>query len=232
MNGHLYNFRPQTKFAKAMFSQVSVCPQGGYLPHTPGQTPSPGQTPRPWADTPLGRHPLTLVRHPLPLGRHPPTQSMLGYTHPLPSTCWGMVRKWLVRIPLECIIKNAFQWDADCPLLLQWLLGGVVSAQGGEVSAQEGLPRVGYVSQHALGKCGCLPQCILGYTPHFGQNSRHTLVKTLPFHNYVADGNKTCNHTSVHSDKCRGLINVSCLVTTFYDFSTTECLIIVSLVMG
>ena len=34
---HEYNdsnifYRPQTKFAKAMFSQVSVCPQGGLCP--------------------------------------------------------------------------------------------------------------------------------------------------------------------------------------------------------
>ena len=43
-------YRPQTKFEKVMFSQVSVCPQGG-LPHCmlgytpPGQTPPSGQTP-------------------------------------------------------------------------------------------------------------------------------------------------------------------------------------------
>ena len=61
-------YRPQTKFAKVMFSQVSVCPQGGVYPitcwdtHTPGpkaDTPQadtpPGQTP-PWADTTPGRH--------------------------------------------------------------------------------------------------------------------------------------------------------------------------------
>ena len=70
----VHNYRPQTKFAKVMFSQVSVCPRGGVglwsqgggvgcLPHPPGQTP-------PWADTPLGKHPP---------GRHPPAQWMLGY---------------------------------------------------------------------------------------------------------------------------------------------------------
>ena len=50
-NIEIYNimnyYRPQTKFAKVMFSQVSVCPRGclseGCLP-PPGQTPSPGQT--------------------------------------------------------------------------------------------------------------------------------------------------------------------------------------------
>ena len=54
-------YRPQTKFAKVMFSQVSVCPQLGGVADTPRQTP-PGQTPTgqthlprqtpPWADTP------------------------------------------------------------------------------------------------------------------------------------------------------------------------------------
>ena len=47
-------YRPQIKFVKVMFSQVSVCPQGG-LAHcmldTPPQADTPGQTP-PWADTP------------------------------------------------------------------------------------------------------------------------------------------------------------------------------------
>ena len=76
-----------------MFSQVSVCPKGesGLLHagiHPPGQTP-------PWADTPLGRHPLWADTTPwadtpwadTPLGR-PPAQCMLGYgqqvggTHP------------------------------------------------------------------------------------------------------------------------------------------------------
>ena len=43
-------YRPQMKFAKVMFSQVSVCPQRECLPHcmlgyTPVQTPPPEQTP-------------------------------------------------------------------------------------------------------------------------------------------------------------------------------------------
>ena len=60
----LYFYRPQTKFAKVMFSQVSVCPQGGgCLPHCMlGYR----QPPPPWADT-----------HP---GRHPSNQCMLGYS--------------------------------------------------------------------------------------------------------------------------------------------------------
>ena len=67
----LSNYRPQTKFVKVMFSQVSVCPGGclplvlgGHLPHMhrpvihppgrhlpPGQT-LPGQTLPPWVNTP------------------------------------------------------------------------------------------------------------------------------------------------------------------------------------
>ena len=55
---------PKTKFAKIMFSHVSVCPQGGVwfwsggVWHPPDQTPFPGQIP-PWADTlpPPCRHP-------------------------------------------------------------------------------------------------------------------------------------------------------------------------------
>ena len=98
---HFHFYRPQKKFAKVMFSQVSVCPGGGCLPHYMlGYTP-PGQTPLPLGrHTPPGRHPLgqalPLGRH--PLGRHPPAQCMLGYTHPcpvhagihtpLPSACW------------------------------------------------------------------------------------------------------------------------------------------------
>ena len=76
-------YRPQTKFTKVMFSQVSVCPRGGgCLPHcmlgyTPGQTP-PADTPQadtpPCADTPLG------------------------------SACWDTVNKRAVCIPLECIL--------------------------------------------------------------------------------------------------------------------------------
>ena len=62
-------YRPQTKFAKVVFSQVSVCPQGGGLEDCmlgythPGQTPPPRQTP-PWADTTvLGRHPSRWAVH-------------------------------------------------------------------------------------------------------------------------------------------------------------------------
>ena len=46
----------------------------------------------------------------------------------------------------------------------------------------------------AIGSGGCLPGGVVciptctGAETHFGQNSWHTLVNTLPFRNYVADG--------------------------------------------
>ena len=44
---------------------------------------------------------------------------------------------------------------------------------------------------------GCVPQHALGRGDVCGQNSWHMLVKTLPFHNYVADSkNKTCTEKS------------------------------------
>ena len=86
-------YRPQTKFVKVMFSQVSVCPQGGVCPiacwdisprpeadthlaiHPPGQTP-PGQTPH-------ERHPQDKMQTP-PCAVHAGIQSTSGrYTSPL-----------------------------------------------------------------------------------------------------------------------------------------------------
>ena len=54
-----FYYRPQTNFAKVMFSQVSVCPRGVYATHT---------APGPEADTPVGRRPPQQT----PAGRHPP----------------------------------------------------------------------------------------------------------------------------------------------------------------
>ena len=69
-----YFYRLQTKFAKVMFSQVSVCPQGqGCLPHCmlpPEQNP------------PRSRHHLPESRH--PLGADTPWSRHL----PLHSACW------------------------------------------------------------------------------------------------------------------------------------------------
>ena len=69
---------------------------------------------------------------------------------------------------------------------------GVVCAGGG-MSAQEGCV---YPSMHWAG--GCLSQCMLGYTPSHEQNSWHTLVKKLPFCNYVADG-KNGNESNINN---------------------------------
>ena len=60
----------------------------------------------PWADTPL---PSACWDTHTPaqcmLGyTSPPAQCMLGSTLPLCSTCWDTVNKWVVRIPLECIL--------------------------------------------------------------------------------------------------------------------------------
>ena len=99
------NYRPQTKFAKVVFSQVSVCPQRGVCLwsqvhagiHTPRQTP-PGQTP-------LGRY--SPGRHPMPSAcwDTPPCPVYAGiHTPALPCACQDAVSKRAVRIPLECIL--------------------------------------------------------------------------------------------------------------------------------
>ena len=68
--GRSIYYRPQTKFVKVMFSQVSVCPRGGGVcPIACWDTPSPlGKTPPrvdtppgPEADTPLGQTPPPAV---------------------------------------------------------------------------------------------------------------------------------------------------------------------------
>ena len=87
---YYHYYHPQTKFTKVMFSQVSVCPQGGVclcsrecLPHTPRTR---------------GRHPR---------GKHPPGQTPL-----LPSACWHLVNKRVGRIPLECILVHT-AWNGN-----------------------------------------------------------------------------------------------------------------------
>ena len=75
--GATYYYRPQTKFEKVMFSQVSVCPQGGVCPiacwdaHPQDKTP-PDQTP-PRADPPPGSR-QTPPEQALPKCRHPPPE--------------------------------------------------------------------------------------------------------------------------------------------------------------
>ena len=128
-NRDIYN--PQTKFAKVMFPQVSVCPQGGTwaeplgqvhplgrytyragtpprLVHTPQgrYTPLGSYTPRqlhPWAATPPGRYTPGQVHPP---GRYTPLGRYTPgrYTPPHHSSCWDTVNKRAVRIPLECIL--------------------------------------------------------------------------------------------------------------------------------
>ena len=96
-----YHYRQQTKFAKVMFSQVSVCPQGSpglsggspsrkglcqgdpldRLPRTdpPGQGP-PGQRPL-WTEAPSGQIPFPWTET-LPLDRDPPGQTATGQRYP------------------------------------------------------------------------------------------------------------------------------------------------------
>ena len=76
----LSDYRPQTKFAKVMFSQVSVCQQGVSAPLHAGYTPLLDRHPQadtPWADTPPGRH--------TPPGQTSPGQTppWVGGTHPI-----------------------------------------------------------------------------------------------------------------------------------------------------
>ena len=103
-------YPPQKKFAKVMFSQVSVCPQEGHTPSpredtppspladspTLGRQPHPGQTP-PLVDTPLPSCPVHVRIHPpcpVHAGIHPPAKYMLGYG-----------QQAGVGIPLECILE-------------------------------------------------------------------------------------------------------------------------------
>ena len=75
-NMHVY--RPQTKFVKVMFSQVSVCPWGAGILHTPlplGRHTSLLDTP--WADT----SPPSAC-----WDTHLPAQCMLGYSPQAGST--------------------------------------------------------------------------------------------------------------------------------------------------
>ena len=82
-------YRLQTKFAKIMFSQVSVCSGGGCLPHCmlgytpPGQVHPPEQTP--------GRYTPRQVHHPPRQVHPPPTPPRQVHPlgrYPLPSACW------------------------------------------------------------------------------------------------------------------------------------------------
>ena len=91
----------KTKFAKVMFSQVSVCPQeGGCLPHCMlGYTPSGpeadaplGPGPPPGPDPPQSRHPPPGADTPwdqTPPSRHPPGPDPPGTRQPPPPVHAG-----------------------------------------------------------------------------------------------------------------------------------------------
>ena len=117
------------KFTKVMFSQVSVCPNGGCtcpagkctcLGVGSGQVPLPQVGTPPWAFT----HPLCRYTPPgryTSLGRYPLGRYLPGRYTPeagtpwagLPqagtsshSACWDTVNKWVICIPLECILVS------------------------------------------------------------------------------------------------------------------------------
>ena len=92
----VHNYRPQTKFAKVMFSRVSVCPRagGGVSASGPRGWGGVYATP-PWSDTPQWQ---------TPPGQTPPRQTIPQADTPLPSGCWDTVNKRAVCIPLERIL--------------------------------------------------------------------------------------------------------------------------------
>ena len=105
------NYRLQTKFAKVMFSQVSVCPQGGVYSIACWDTHTPSAQTSPWADTtprqtPLGRHPLG--RH-TPLGRHPLGRHPHGQTPPWADILPGQTP------PAQCILGYGQQAGSTHP---------------------------------------------------------------------------------------------------------------------
>ena len=85
---------PNSSCGKVMFSQVSVCPQGGCTPlrrHPPGRYP-PRQTP-PWADPSPEQTPSSLGRHPpLPPPEMPTAAD--GTTHPTGMHSCDYVVTW------------------------------------------------------------------------------------------------------------------------------------------
>ena len=129
----IYFYRPQRSWAKVIFLQASVCPQGGGClpqcmlgyPAGPGTFPPGGRPPQTRHTPPGGRPPRT--RH-TPLGGRPPwpgtpppsppggrtprtrhiNPSQTRHT-PLGSRLQHTVNKRLVRILLECIlVSNKF----------------------------------------------------------------------------------------------------------------------------
>ena len=134
---YIVYYRPQTKFAKVMFSQVSVCPQGGVPPgqvHPLGRyTPQGRDTP--WAGTPPrqvhppGRYtPLagTPPRQVQPPGRYPWQVHPPGQVHP-PTTVHAGIRSTSGRYASHW---NAFLLDYDflffTSVNLLFVQGGII----------------------------------------------------------------------------------------------------------
>ena len=134
------SYRPQTKFAKVMFLQVSVCPQWGSTWASTSQAGTPGQvhplgryTPgryTPWQVHPLGRY--------IPRQVHPPRpQCMLWYgqqaggTHPTGmhscnivtsgyKCCWFLL---LFHFAFVHFKQNLLILTRNvCPLIPSWYL--------------------------------------------------------------------------------------------------------------
>ena len=102
-------YRPQRSWAKVIFSQASVCPQGGGgLPHPPGSRHPPGSKHPPRSrHPPRTRHPQDQTsprdktNTPLPPDHiHPPDQTPI----PPGSRLQHTVNEQPVRILLECIL--------------------------------------------------------------------------------------------------------------------------------
>ena len=104
----LHVYRPQMKFVKVMFFHRYLSVQGGVCLWSRGGV---CHTHTPWADLPQADTPQADT-HPRaytpPWADTPSAQCMLGYIHPLPSACWVTVNKWVVRIPLECILVQRY----------------------------------------------------------------------------------------------------------------------------
>ena len=101
-------YRPQRSCGKVIFSQAyvshSVHGGGGCLPLVPEGCvchthTSLSRHPPPQADTPGQTPPC-----PVHAGIHPQSSACWDTHTPLHSTCWDMVNKRAVRIPLECIL--------------------------------------------------------------------------------------------------------------------------------
>ena len=91
-------YRPQTKFAKVMFSQVSVCPQGGVSQHVLGRAGVYLGRVSAWGCIPRRCYPGEGI-----CGTPPDQRQILRDT----------VNKQAVRIPMECILVK---WTFNCLL--------------------------------------------------------------------------------------------------------------------